>query len=103
MAGHAYIGSFTSAGGRGLTTAAVDPDTGALTVLGSTDAVPNPSFLAAVRRRRTLYAVSETDPDRAARPPSRSPTRRAPRLLGAPVPVARRRPHPPAPSTRATC
>lgn len=66
MAGHAYIGSFTSAGGRGLTTATVDPDTGALTALGDTADVPNPSFLAASPDGRTLYTVSETEPDGAA-------------------------------------
>ncbi|WP_031086032.1 lactonase family protein [Streptomyces sp. NRRL WC-3549] len=63
-AGRAYIGSFTSAGGYGVTAAAVDRDTGALTVLGSTDAVPDPSFLAVGRAPATgaqvLYAVSET-------------------------------------------
>lgn len=63
MAGHVYIGSFTSAGGRGLTTAAVDPETGALTALGDTAAVPNPSFLALSPDGRTLYAVSENEPE----------------------------------------
>ncbi|MYU34007.1 beta-propeller fold lactonase family protein [Streptomyces sp. SID8358] len=60
----AYIGSFTSAGGHGVTAAAVDRDTGALTVLGTTDAVADPSFLAVGRApatgARVLYAVSET-------------------------------------------
>ncbi|MEV3999460.1 lactonase family protein [Streptomyces halstedii] len=63
-AGRAYIGSFTSAGGHGVTAAAVDRDTGALTVLGTTDAVPDPSFLVVGRAPATgdpvLYAVSET-------------------------------------------
>ncbi len=45
-AGRAFIGSFTSAGGRGIVAAAVDRETGALTVLGATDAVADPSFLA---------------------------------------------------------
>ncbi|MFE2428810.1 lactonase family protein [Streptomyces sp. NPDC059373] len=63
MAGHAYIGSFTSAGGRGLTAAAVDPGTGALTALHSTDAVDNPSFLALSPDGRLLYAVSENPED----------------------------------------
>jgi len=61
----AYIGSFTTAGGAGLTTAAVDPETGALTPLHSTDALPNPSYLAPSPDGRWLYAVSET-PDGAA-------------------------------------
>ncbi|MEE4542277.1 lactonase family protein [Streptomyces sp. V4-01] len=86
MAGHVYIGSFTSAGGRGLTTAAVDPDTGALTVLGDTADVPNPSFLALSADRRTLYAVSETEPEGAAAAFSLADPA-APALLGAPVPV----------------
>ncbi|MEV7194112.1 lactonase family protein [Streptomyces sp. NPDC093510] len=56
----AYIGSFTAAGGPGVVTAAVDPDTGALTVLGATDAVADPSYLALSPTGDTLYAVSET-------------------------------------------
>ncbi|ARF58842.1 lactonase family protein [Streptomyces gilvosporeus] len=62
---YAYIGSFTTAGGLGITTAAVDPDTGALTPRHSTDAVPNPSYLAPSPDGRFLYAVSEL-PDGAA-------------------------------------
>ncbi|MFE2978159.1 lactonase family protein [Streptomyces sp. NPDC059258] len=67
-AGRAFIGSFTSAGGRGITAAAVDRDTGALTVLGSTDAVPDPSFLAVGPRAdgTVLYAVGESAPGVAA-------------------------------------
>ncbi|WNI26229.1 lactonase family protein [Streptomyces sp. ITFR-16] len=69
-AGRAFIGSFTSAGGLGVTAAAVDPETGALTVLGATDAVPDPSYLALGRGRGpgggVLYAVSETEPGAAA-------------------------------------
>ena len=58
----AYVGSFTAAGGRGVLTAAVRPDSGALTVLGATgDAVPDPSYLALSPSGRTLYAVSETN------------------------------------------
>ncbi|MFF4834177.1 lactonase family protein [Streptomyces sp. NPDC001315] len=56
----AFIGSFTAAGGRGLVTAAVDPDSGALTVLSSVDGVPDPSYLALSNDGATLYAVSET-------------------------------------------
>ncbi|MFF2135813.1 lactonase family protein [Streptomyces sp. NPDC058193] len=66
----AFIGSFTSAGGRGITAAAVDRDTGALTVLASTEAVADPSFLAVGRAPgaygTVLYAVSETDDGAAA-------------------------------------
>ncbi|MEV8457252.1 lactonase family protein [Streptomyces sp. NPDC052095] len=61
----AFIGSFTSAGGQGVTAVAVDPESGALTVLGATDAVPDPSYLALGHGPgpggRTLYAVSETE------------------------------------------
>ncbi|MET9662771.1 lactonase family protein [Streptomyces sp. NPDC006510] len=66
----AFIGSFTSAGGRGITVAAVDQETGALTVLGSTDTVPDPSYLALGHGPGpgggALYAVSETEPGAAA-------------------------------------
>ncbi|MFD0352693.1 lactonase family protein [Streptomyces sp. NPDC127110] len=59
--GHrAYIGSFTSGGGRGVTTAAVDPATGALTPLSSADSLADPSYLAVDRNSGVLYAVSET-------------------------------------------
>ncbi|MFD9333768.1 lactonase family protein [Streptomyces sp. NPDC060028] len=60
--GHrAWIGSFTSGGGRGVTTAAVDPLTGALTTLTATDVLADPSYLAHDRRTGVLYAVSETE------------------------------------------
>ena len=45
----AFIGSFTAAGGLGVLTAAVAPDTGALTVLSAVDDVPDPSYLAFAR------------------------------------------------------
>jgi 6-phosphogluconolactonase (cycloisomerase 2 family) len=64
-AGRAFIGSFTSAGGRGITAAAVDQETGALTVLGSTDIVPDPSYLVLGHGSgpggRVLYSVRETE------------------------------------------
>ncbi|MFJ6795372.1 lactonase family protein [Streptomyces sp. NPDC091268] len=61
--GHrAWIGSFTSGGGRGITTAAVDPATGALTPLTATDVLPDPSYLAHDPRTGVLYAVSEGEP-----------------------------------------
>ncbi|MFG2427360.1 lactonase family protein [Streptomyces sp. NPDC048590] len=64
----AFIGSFTSAGGRGIIVAAVDRDTGEPTALAATDSVADPSFLAVGRANGTtvLYAVSETSPGAAA-------------------------------------
>ncbi|MFR9796555.1 lactonase family protein [Streptomyces sp. MS06] len=56
----AFIGSFTAAGGPGIVTAAVAGDSGALTVLSTSGAVPDPSCLALAPDGRTLYAVSET-------------------------------------------
>ncbi|MFJ8783790.1 lactonase family protein [Streptomyces sp. NPDC102476] len=56
----AYIGSFTAAGGPGIVTAAVAPDTGALKVLSGLNGVPDPSYLALSARGDVLYTVSET-------------------------------------------
>ncbi|MEV0239699.1 lactonase family protein [Streptomyces sp. NPDC050674] len=56
----AFIGSFTAAGGPGIVMAEVEPDSGALTVLSSVNAVPDPSCLALSPDGGTLYAVSET-------------------------------------------
>ncbi|MFD5402212.1 lactonase family protein [Streptomyces griseorubiginosus] len=56
----AYIGSFTAAGGPGIVTATVSPDTGALKALGALKGVPDPSYLALSADRGVLYAVSET-------------------------------------------
>lgn len=78
----AFIGSFTSAGGCGVLAAAVDPDSGALTVTGASDAVTDPSFLAV--DGDVLYAVSETDPGAAAAFDITGPE---PRPLGAPAAV----------------
>ncbi|WLQ44606.1 lactonase family protein [Streptomyces laculatispora] len=87
-AGRAFIGSFTSAGGRGVTAAAVDQETGALTVLGATDAVPDPSYLVLGRGRgpggTVLYAVSETEQGAAA---AFDITHDVPRPIGAAQPV----------------
>ncbi|MEU9112659.1 lactonase family protein [Streptomyces sp. NPDC048483] len=80
----AYIGSFTTAGGLGITTADVDPATGALTLRHSTDAVPNPSYLAPSPDGRYLYAVSEL-PDGAAAAFALTPEGPVP--LGPAVPV----------------
>ncbi|MFJ7156384.1 lactonase family protein [Streptomyces sp. NPDC101118] len=55
----AHIGSFTSAGGRGITTAALDPATGELTLLGATGVLADPSYLALAPDAPVLYAVSE--------------------------------------------
>ncbi|OKJ61512.1 lactonase family protein [Streptomyces sp. CB02261] len=78
----AYIGSFTSAGGRGVLAADVDEETGALTVTGGSDAVADPSYLALAGP--VLHAVSETEAGAVA---SFDVTGPAPRPLGAPVPV----------------
>ncbi|MEU6544758.1 lactonase family protein [Streptomyces sp. NPDC046859] len=56
----AYIGSFTAAGGAGISMAAVAADSGALTVLNGVRDVPDPSYLALAPGGDTLYAVSET-------------------------------------------
>ncbi|AVH60285.1 MULTISPECIES: lactonase family protein [Streptomyces] len=56
----AFIGSFTAAGGLGVLTASMDPDSGALTVLSTVDGVPDPAYLALSPERDMLYAVSET-------------------------------------------
>ncbi|MFF7459352.1 lactonase family protein [Kitasatospora sp. NPDC008115] len=85
-AGRAFIGSFTSAGGRGIVVAAVDGETGALTETGAVDAVANPSYLALGHAEGgpVLYAVSETLPGAVAAYDAAGPL---PRPLGAPVPV----------------
>ncbi|MFP1624256.1 lactonase family protein [Streptomyces sp. 5K101] len=57
----AYIGSFTSGGGHGITVAAVDPATGALTPRSATAPFPDPSWLTLSPDGRVLYAVSEAD------------------------------------------
>ncbi|MFF0754157.1 lactonase family protein [Streptomyces sp. NPDC004267] len=78
----AYIGSFTSEGGRGVIAADVDRESGALTVTGASDAVADPTFLALAGD--VLYAVSETDRGAAAAFDVTGPE---PRPLGVPVPV----------------
>lgn len=57
----AYIGSFTSGGGPGITVAAVDPATGALIPRASVDTVVNPSCLAVAPETGVLYAVSDAE------------------------------------------
>lgn len=81
----ACVGSYSSRGGAGITVAAVDPDTGALTPRHSTDAVPDPSFLAVADGGGLLYAVSQTEGG------SVAAFRLAddkPEPVGAPVPVS---------------
>ncbi|MFI9612714.1 lactonase family protein [Streptomyces sp. NPDC052023] len=82
--GRAFIGSFTAAGGRGVLTAAVDAASGALTVRGSLNGVPNPSSLALSADGDTLYAVSETTDGAVA---AYRVTRPEPEPAGRPVPV----------------
>ncbi|MFJ1646193.1 lactonase family protein [Streptomyces sp. NPDC088258] len=83
----AFIGSFTSAGGRGVITADLDQETGALTERAATDAVADPSYLALSPDGRVLYAVSEREDGAAAALDVRPEGDAIPRLLGAPVPV----------------
>ncbi|MFD7975110.1 lactonase family protein [Streptomyces sp. NPDC059071] len=78
----AFIGSFTSAGGRGVLVAEADPERGALHITGTSDAVTDPSFLAL--DGNLLYAVSETEEGAVAVFDVSGPE---PRPLGAPVPV----------------
>ncbi|MEU4896864.1 lactonase family protein [Streptomyces sp. NPDC044780] len=80
----AYIGSFTSEGGAGITVAEVDDETGAVRIRNSTDVVANPSWLALAPGGRVLYAVSETDDGAAA---AWDVGQDPPALLGEPVPV----------------
>ncbi|MCF3181107.1 lactonase family protein [Streptomyces polychromogenes] len=83
--GHrAYIGSFTSGGGRGVLTAAVDPATGALTPLSAEGSLPDPSYLALDPATGVLYAVSETERGAAG---AFRPTAEGLVPLGTPVPV----------------
>ncbi|MET8546742.1 lactonase family protein, partial [Kitasatospora sp. NPDC004799] len=81
----AFIGSFTSTGGRGIVSASVDPATGALSLTGRVDAV-DPSYLTVGRTPDgpVLYAVSETEPGAVTAHDIAGPV---PRPLGAPVPV----------------
>ncbi|MFI6007744.1 lactonase family protein [Streptomyces sp. NPDC051243] len=82
--GRAYIGSFTAAGGHGITTAAVNGGSGALTVLGGVDDLPDPAYLALSPEGDTLYAVSETAEGAVA---AYRVTAKTPQPLGPPVPV----------------
>ncbi|MGH4031932.1 lactonase family protein [Actinomycetota bacterium Odt1-20B] len=80
----AYIGSFTAAGGPGVLVADLDGQSGALTVVGATDVVADPSYLALAPDGRTLYAVSETARGAVA---AFDVTGGKPELRRAPVPV----------------
>ncbi|MEV7521213.1 lactonase family protein [Streptomyces sp. NPDC091371] len=79
-----YIGSFTSSGGRGITTAALDPETGALTELSTTDALADPSYLVEGVHIGVVYAVSERGEGAVG---AFIADGRGLRPLGAPVPV----------------
>lgn len=85
-AGRAFVGSFTSAGGRGIVAADVDPETGALAETGASDAVADPSYLAAVTTSAgtVLHSVSETADGAVA---AFDATGAAPRPIGRRVPV----------------
>lgn len=85
---HAYIGSFTSAGGHGLTTVAVDAETGALGSPVSTDAVDDPSFLALSPAGKLLYTVSERPEGEGGAAVFSLDDPCAPRQLGQTVPVS---------------
>ncbi|MER5427872.1 lactonase family protein [Streptomyces sp. NPDC002588] len=80
----AFIGSFTAAGGPGIVTAAMDPGSGALTVLSSQNGLPDPSYLALSPAGDMLYAVSETAEGAVA---AYRVTGDVPEPAGAPVPV----------------
>ncbi|MDF3150115.1 beta-propeller fold lactonase family protein, partial [Streptomyces sp. T21Q-yed] len=80
----AYIGSFTAAGGHGITTASVAAGSGALTVLGGVGDLPDPAYLALSPGGDTLYAVSETADGAVA---AYRLTGGKPELIGSPVPV----------------
>ncbi|EGX55448.1 secreted protein [Streptomyces zinciresistens K42] len=80
----AYIGSFTAAGGHGITTASVAEGSGALSVMNEVHDLPDPAYLALSPGGDLLYAVSET-PDGALAAYRLTGTR--PERVGAPVPV----------------
>ncbi|GAA1907364.1 lactonase family protein [Streptomyces sodiiphilus] len=63
---YAYIGSYTSRGGWGITTARAGAADGALSPVHRTAVLPDPGFLALAPGRPVLYAVSETAEGRAA-------------------------------------
>ncbi|BBC30254.1 hypothetical protein SGFS_015480 [Streptomyces graminofaciens] len=80
----AYIGSYTSAGGPGILLASVNAETGALTVLSTTDDFPDPSYLTLSPDGTTLYAAGETTEGAIA---AYRVTGDKPEPAGSPVPV----------------
>ncbi|MFE5212419.1 lactonase family protein [Streptomyces sp. NPDC056600] len=82
----AFIGSFTTNGGRGIVQTTVDPGTGALTATDAVATVPNPSYLVLGRGPGgpVLYCVSETAEGAVAAYDVSGPT---PEPIGRPVPV----------------
>ncbi|NXY94725.1 lactonase family protein [Streptomyces sp. BR123] len=85
----AYIGSFTTGGGRGIVVADVDRATGALTPFAAVNSLENPSCLALAPDRLVLYAVSDCDDGLAV---AYRPTADGLAPLGRPVPVGGRGP-----------
>lgn len=56
-----YLGSYCAANDEGIQVFRLDRSSGALTKIGGTSGVKNPSFLAIHPSKEFLYAVSETD------------------------------------------
>ena len=55
-----YVGTYTDGDSRGIYRCRLNPETGAVEVLGATGGIQNPSFLAVDGSGRYLYAASET-------------------------------------------
>lgn len=55
-----YVGTYATADARGIFQCSFDPATGDIAILGATDGIANPSFLAVDPAGRYLFAVSET-------------------------------------------
>lgn len=85
----AHIGSFTSSGGRGITSAQVEPTTGALRVVHTNRELADPSYLTADPDGGRLYAVSQAEAGAAA---AFRLVAGLPELLGSPVGVDASRP-----------
>jgi 6-phosphogluconolactonase len=58
-----YLGTYTSAGGRGIGTGRIDPATGRPEIDGWNSSSAEPSWLDVAADGRTLYAVGELTPD----------------------------------------
>lgn len=55
-----YVGTYTRGDSQGIYRCRFNAETGAIEVLGATEGIQNPSFLAIDPSRRYLYATSET-------------------------------------------